>query len=116
MTKLVVAAVAAALAGVATAAPSATPSLRLVSVTPQLVVRGVHFHARERVRVRVTVVREGTRHAVATRTSASGAFTVGLGPLTGFDPCNDVFNVIAVGGPGERASVKYVGRDCPPAP
>jgi hypothetical protein len=113
--KLLVLGIAAlAIASSAASRPAAPPALRLVRATPTVDLRGVRFHARER--VRVTLTHSDARRTRIVRSSASGTFTVSFGPIAGFDPCNDVLFVVAIGGTGDRATLKYLGRECPPAP
>jgi hypothetical protein len=86
-----------------------------VALQPNVAVRGAHFRPRER--VRVTLTEGALRRTRFARVGAAGSFSAALGPLpTAFDPCSDAFSVVAVGGAGDRALVKYIGRECPPAP
>jgi hypothetical protein len=84
--------------------------VRIVTVRP-LVVRGSHFHARER--VRVTATPGGSRRV---RTTANGTFSAAFGSLPG-DPCNGGnLTVVAAGRSGDRAelTLKLPRRACPP--
>jgi hypothetical protein len=84
--------------------------VRIVTVSP-LVVRGSHFHARER--VRVTAAPGGSRHV---RTAANGTFTAAFGS-TPVDPCNGGnLTITAAGRRGDRAelALKLPRRACPP--
>lgn len=102
-----------ALATGAGATPSSPPKLRLVDMSP-LKVAGTRFRPVER--IRVTLTRDGARTVRRATTTTRGTFLVSFGTLTRFDPCNDLFTVVAVGGRGDRAELKYLGRECPPAP
>lgn len=73
-------------------------------------VRGAHFHAREKVRVRMTT---STTVVRTVRATAAGTFAVTAPPR---DPCNDVFFITAVGATGDSARLKVMPRACPPAP
>jgi hypothetical protein len=97
----------------ASAAAGAThPTLRVVRMNP-LVVRGSSFHPSER--VRVTLRFRTTIRMRSTRTSRTGTFSVDLGAVAGYDPCNDSLAVSAMGATGDRAAVKIPQRMCPPA-
>jgi hypothetical protein len=104
-------AVLAALVVAGLASASTRPSLRVLRTDP-ITVRGTHFRARER--VRVTLRYATTRKTRTVRTSSTGAFTAALDTPATLDPCTDGFSVVAVGGSGERAVVKFVPRECPP--
>lgn len=103
-----------ALTGTATAVQRGTdaqrpPALRLVKGKP-LVVRGVRFHAAERVRL---TARSGgeTRRGTA-RAGTTGAFVETFNMA--FDRCNGLL-VTAVGNEGSRASLKRPAVYCPPS-
>jgi hypothetical protein len=84
--------------------------VRAVTLSP-LVVRGSHFHARER--VRVTATPGGSRHV---RTAANGTFSASFGALPA-DPCNGgSLTIAAAGSRGDRAelTLKLPRRACPP--
>lgn len=101
-----------AAAGGAQAAPR--PTLLLVATQPAIVVRGTHFHASERVHLTLVYDMDMSRKTV--RATRGGAFTASFGSLGAFDPCSDSFSVLAVGGTGDRAVVKFIPRECPPSP
>ena len=105
---------AAALAVAVGAGATTRAALRLVTTQPAVVVRGTHFHPVER--VRVSLAYSGTVTTRRMRTTSAGTFTVSLGTLAGFDPCSDMFNVLAIGAAGEHVSIKFVPRECPPPP
>ena len=73
-------------------------------------VRGAHFHAREKVRVRITT---STTVVRTVRATAAGTFAV---TAPAHDPCTDVFVVTAIGATGDSARLKVMPRACPPAP
>lgn len=108
--------VATVVAGSATAQDLARrPALRIVRVEPTVAVQGAHFRHGEKVRVVFSF--SSVRRTRWVRASATGSFTASLGSLpAAFDRCTDVFGVVAVGGSGDEANVKYVPRECPPAP
>jgi hypothetical protein len=103
--------VAGALAG--TAAAQTKPTLRLLAQSP-LTVRGVGFHAKEKVRVTVAV--SSVKRVRVVRTTAAGAFTVEISNVTPYDPCNDTLRVNAAGAIGDTAVLKLPQRACPPSP
>jgi hypothetical protein len=96
------------------AAGAGHPTLTISRTTPTLAVRGSHFRPAEK--VRVTLTRDATRSTRVVRTTAGGTLAASFGPLAGFDPCTSSFVVRAVGASGDRASVKFVPRECPPSP
>jgi len=103
------------LAGLVVGAASATglpPSIRITAMSP-VTVAGRHFHPHARVRVtlRSDVV---TRTRIAT-TNATGGFTIVLVTIPGGDPCSMSLEIVAVDAAGNRAVVKSVPRECPPA-
>lgn len=77
----------------------ARPALRLVQKTP-LTVRGEHFHAGERVRLRATLHR-----ATAATAGSNGSFVATFGKLT--TRCDRV-RVIAIGSEGSHAVLKLL--------
>jgi hypothetical protein len=102
-------AVAAFAGGTAFGGPSAKPTLRLMKLHP-LTVHGQRFHARELVRVQVQAPSAATRRV---RANQSGSFTASFG--TGVSRC-DVIRVVAIGGEGSRAVLKYLPAPaCMPA-
>jgi len=93
------------------AGDGATPSraaLRLVDRAP-LKLRGRGFHARELVRVTISVERRTTKRVRAT---AAGSFLVTF-PGVLVDRCN-ALTAFAVGARGSRASLKLPQPLCPP--
>src|SRR3954463_14120892 len=96
----------------ATAAPL-HPALTITRTTPMLAVHGAHFRPAERVRVVLT--HDGAKTIRTVRASTQGAFTASLGSLQPFDPCSDAFSILAIGSSGDRATVKFVPRECPPS-
>jgi hypothetical protein len=98
----------------AEAAVARKPVLSLVRTSPALVLRGTHFSPAKRVRLTLTF--DGTRTAKLVRSNTSGAFLATFAAPKQFDACSDSFVVIAVGPTGERATAKFVPRECPPAP
>ena len=107
---MIAVAVAAAVAGGAPAAPS-KPALRLLAASP-LTVKGVHFRAREHVRVSARLD-DGVRVRYA-RANRLGRFGATFGYVN-YDPCNSSLAVTAVGAFGSRAALKFPQRECPPA-
>jgi len=103
--------VAGALAG--TAGAQVKPTLRLLAKSP-LTVRGVGFHAKEKVRVTVDV--SSVNRVRVVRTTAAGAFTVEISNVLSYDPCNDTLVVKAAGAIGDKAVLKLPQRACPPSP
>jgi len=104
-----------ALAALAVAVPTgaapqrAKPALRIVDTSP-LAVRGTNWHARERVRVRVS----GETSAVRlVRATLAGAFTAQF-PAVTVERCGDPLWITGIGASGARASVKLVLPECPP--
>jgi hypothetical protein len=73
-------------------------------------VRGAHFHPRERVRVTITTTRTVV---LRLRATATGTFAVGVPSR---DPCNDSLVIVAVGGAGDTARLKVMPRMCAPQP
>jgi hypothetical protein len=105
------------LAGVVTAAPASAavrPTLAIVHSTPSVTVRGTHFRPAEK--VRLTLAAGDTRLTRRIVASGRGTFTATVGALPSFDPCSVSYAVQAVGANGERATVKFIARECPPAP
>jgi hypothetical protein len=86
-----------------------SPALRLADRQP-LTLRGVHFRARELVRVQVTAD-SGTRTR-RVRTTASGSFVSQFGPV--LDRCSGLY-AVAVGSRGSRATLKMPQPLCPPS-
>jgi hypothetical protein len=105
---------AAGAAAAAEGAGSAKPTLALVRTSPSIAVRGAHFAPAKRIRLVLTF--DGTRTSKVVRSSSSGAFFAALAAPQRFDPCSDSFVVLAIPSTGERASVKFLPRECPPAP
>ena len=104
----VVAVCAVVIPSIAGGAPRA--KVRIVTTSP-LVVRGSHFHARER--VRVTSTPGGTRRV---RSTANGTFSASFGTVR-VDRCNGAtFTVVAAGSRGDRAelALKLPRVACPP--
>jgi hypothetical protein len=89
------------------------PSLRLLVKSP-LTVHGVGFHAKEKVRVTVSVA--SVKRVRVVRTTTAGAFTVEISNVGPYDPCNDPLLVIAAGANGDNAALKLPQRACPPSP
>ena len=95
-----------ALAGVATTAgAAATPTLRLVNMSP-LGVRGTAFAPREVVTVSAPYGR------IQTRATATGAFVVSFG---GVPRCSSGGVVLARGAHGERVMLRLPLTMCAPA-
>src|SRR3954452_11373453 len=103
-----------ALSGAAQAAPAGKPSLTLVRTAPSFLVRGAHFSPAKRIRLVLTY--DGTRTTKLVRSSTTGGFLATLTAPNRFDPCSDSFVVLAIPSTGERAMLKFVPRECPPAP
>ena len=101
-----------AFVGSASGAATAHPQLQLVDRSP-LAVRGIHFDARARVRVTITL--GVTRYVRLTRTTAAGTFRVQVAAAA-FDPCNDALFVVAHAATGDRAALKLPQRQCPVSP
>jgi len=101
-----------AAAALAAAAPL-HPAVTIAHTTPTLAVHGTHFRGAEHVRVVLT--RDGAKTTRLVRASTQGAFTASLGTLRPFDPCSDAFSILAIGSSGDRATVKFVPRECPPS-
>jgi hypothetical protein len=102
--------VAAAVTVPAVAGGSARAKVRAVTLSP-LVVRGTHFKASERVRVRVI---PGASRRV--RASAHGRFDASF-PGLAVDRCNGVkLTIVATGSGGDRAelALKLPQVACPP--
>jgi hypothetical protein len=72
-------------------------------------VRGAHFHAREKVRIRMTT---STTVVRTVRASAAGTFAVVAVP---HDPCMDAMVITAIGATGDTARLKVMPRACPPS-
>jgi hypothetical protein len=94
--------------GLPAAGSLTVPSLRLLSRAP-ITVQGMHFRARERVRVTLLAARD---RVVRVTTSAAGVFTARFAGISA-DRCADL-SIQAVGAGGERALLK-VRPLCPPA-
>jgi hypothetical protein len=77
------------------------PALKLEKRAP-IVVSGVHFKSRER--VRVTVMASGAKETRSVRTSGAGSFTASFDVSAG-DRCNGV-RAYAVGAAGDTAYLK----------
>jgi hypothetical protein len=108
---LAVALVAVATAVAARGAGSGSrPTLRLVAKEP-LVIKGLAFKHRERVRVTATV--NETQRVARVRASYSGSFTATFANVT-YDPCSTELVVRAAGARGSTADVKIPQRECPP--
>jgi hypothetical protein len=86
----------------ASAGSTGKASLRLASYQP-LTVHGQRFVARERVRLEVFGVARVTRRVVASRT---GAFAVRFADVR-VTRC-DLVRVVATGGSGSRAALKFL--------
>jgi hypothetical protein len=99
-----------ALAAGAAASSTTSPALRLVSKTP-LTVKGLHFKARESVRVTLYA---GGRTTRIVRTSAVGSFAASFQDVD-LDRCGVGYLVWARGHFGDRASLKIPLPECPPA-
>lgn len=109
------AAVVASTAFTAGAAVSARPTLLIVETRPAVTVAGTRFHARER--VRLTLLTDSATRTRWVRASRRGSFYASVGPVPEpFDPCRDVFRVLARGALGDHAVVRYLPRGCPPPP
>jgi hypothetical protein len=102
------------LAGAADAARARTPSLSLVRASPSLVVRGAHFAPSKRIRLILNF--DGTRTTKLVHSNTNGGFVAALTSPSHFDACSDSFVVLAIPSTGERATMKFVPRECPPAP
>jgi hypothetical protein len=95
-------------AGWAGSAPTAAPSLRLVSAAP-LTLRGTGFLAQERVRLTLSVRAQSAGKTV--RADALGRFTYRPQTLIALDPCRGTIVVSALGlTSGLRATWKRACR------
>jgi hypothetical protein len=97
------------------AAPAATQAARLLhprlTLSPEpVVVRGIGFHAQERVLVRVYAGGSYSHRVTAT---TRGTFRAAF-PNASVDTCQG-YVVTAVGNRGSRASLKFM-PECPPPP
>jgi hypothetical protein len=91
-------------------AGAAAASLRLVRLDP-LVVRGHFFRSTERVTVTAYLPRSRrTAHVAA---NMDGAFTVALGRVRRYDPCEFTLTVWARGSRGSTALLRMPPRLCP---
>jgi hypothetical protein len=102
--------IAAATAGLASAG-SSTPALKVASLKP-LAIRGTHFVAREKVRIRIHTAEATKTWRVVT--TPRGSFVVGVQNMP-YDPCSSSLIVRARGSRGSEAAVKLPQRQCPPA-
>jgi hypothetical protein len=110
-TALLVAVIAIAAAGAGTTAEQRSPALQVADRQP-LVVQGVRFKSRER--VRVTVSAEDERATRRVRASTRGAFSASFTPMT-LDRCSDLL-ASAIGSAGSRAALRLKAQpQCPPA-
>src|SRR6476469_7587610 len=66
--------------------------------------------------VGVVLTHDGSHTARVVRASQTGSFAASFPAIVPFDPCSDSFVVVAAGARGDSASVKFVPRECPPAP
>jgi hypothetical protein len=94
------------------AAVSAQPALLITAIDPHVKVTGTHFRARER--VRVTLRTDVAIRASWVRTGRRGSFSADLGALPQTFQCKGVLTVVARGTSGDRATVRYIVRECPP--
>jgi hypothetical protein len=74
-----------------------------------LTLRGIQFHAGEKVKVTVSAPSRLSKRVVA---GGQGTFVVRFG--ISFDRCNTGLQAFAVGSRGSRASVKLPDLMCPP--
>lgn len=110
---LFLASIVAAAALVASAsARTVKPHVAVAGTAPVKVV-GRGFHAREKVRVVVTIA--SYRAVRNLRASAIGSFAAVVANTPAFDPCNATLTVTATGAGGSRAEAKVPQRQCPPA-
>jgi hypothetical protein len=80
---------------------------------PSVTAHGVHFRAREY--VRVTLKLDTVTRSRVVRASRVGTFNANLGALpSDFDPCSDGGLILARGRTGDAAMIKIVPRQCPP--
>ncbi len=98
-------------AGLGIDASQKRPALRLVDRQP-LILKGVRFKARERVRV-VVEAADGEMVRVV-RARVTGSFVASFGDVV-FDRCTGL-RVVATGARGSRASLKLPKPACPPPP
>lgn len=98
-----------AVAPPALSAPSAAPSLRVVSPTP-LTLRGAGFRSEERVRVTLAV--RVPRASRVLRADTLGRFTYRAPMLIALDPCGGTIVVRAVGLSSRRQATWK--RECRP--
>ncbi len=85
------------------------PSLRLIRIHP-VTVRGVHFHPRTRVHVRLLAARTVSRKVV---TNSRGAFTIAFSSVV-IDRCSS-FSVLASQRHGATVVLHGPKPECPPA-
>jgi len=101
-----------AIAAQAAQGSHATPSLRLVDMSP-VRLAGVGFSPGERVRVRVWSGSE--RQVRRVRANSRGRFRASFTVVGTHDPCNEWLAATASGSAGHGASLKRPPRLCPPA-
>jgi hypothetical protein len=93
----------------ARSAATATASLRVARIDP-LTVRGLDFRSGERVTVTANLPR--SRRTARVTADAAGAFTVRLGRVRHYDPCQFSLLVRARGSRGSTAISKMPPRLC----
>jgi hypothetical protein len=89
----------------------AKPRLTLVSFRPTVVVRGVHFAHRERVRVSFRAGGDASLRVV--RVTATGAFVAPAPDGFAYSPCGAPLAIDATGARGDHAVLKVPQRECP---
>jgi hypothetical protein len=93
------------------AAVSAQPALFITAIDPHVKVTGTDFRPRERVRV---TLRTDVARSSWVRAGGRGSFSADLGALPQTFQCKGVLTVVARGTSGDRATARYVVRQCPP--